>query len=177
MFQYFVKLWDQEGYIGCQCYGMYWALLPTFPTTWVDLIFSTSTIVEVVLPWDRPGRGAGARIPWWQCWGSRGDGPRAGRAFPCESRWSVWAAPPRAKSGSALQPPQPSSTSPTENNRSKYSMISNKIWLIQNHADWREGKTNLVLRNLDMFVWASGFQNPFANTYFNMFVDECYQKP
>ena len=31
---------------------------------------------------------------------------------------------------------------------------------------------NLVLRNLDMFVWTSGFQNLLAHTDFNMFVDE-----
>ena len=31
---------------------------------------------------------------------------------------------------------------------------------------------NLVLSILDMFVWMSGFYNPLAHTYFNMFVDE-----
>ena len=30
----------------------------------------------------------------------------------------------------------------------------------------------MVLRNLDMFVWASGFHNPLVHTDFNMFVDE-----
>ena len=33
-------------------------------------------------------------------------------------------------------------------------------------------KKNLVLSNLDMFVWTSGFHNPFDHTHFNMFVDE-----
>ena len=31
---------------------------------------------------------------------------------------------------------------------------------------------NLVLSNVDMFVWKSGFHNPLAHTDFNMFVDE-----
>ena len=31
----------------------------------------------------------------------------------------------------------------------------------------------LDLRNLDMFVWMSSFQNSFAHTHFNMFADEC----
>ena len=31
----------------------------------------------------------------------------------------------------------------------------------------------LNLRNLDMFVWTSSFQNPFAHIHFNMFADEC----
>ena len=30
-----------------------------------------------------------------------------------------------------------------------------------------------VVRNLDMFVWTSGFPNPLAHTHFNMIVDEC----
>ena len=38
-------------------------------------------------------------------------------------------------------------------------------------------KKILVLRNLDMFVWTSGFHNPLAHTHFNMFVDECLRKP
>ena len=38
-------------------------------------------------------------------------------------------------------------------------------------------KNNLVLRNLDVFVWMSGFHNPLANTHFNMFVDERSRKP
>ena len=29
-----------------------------------------------------------------------------------------------------------------------------------------------VIRNLDMFVWMSGFPNPLAHTHFNMFVDK-----
>ena len=33
-------------------------------------------------------------------------------------------------------------------------------------------KKNLVLWNLDMFVWMSGFQNLLAHTHFDMFVDE-----
>ena len=30
----------------------------------------------------------------------------------------------------------------------------------------------MVLRNLDMVVWTSGFHNPLIHTDFNMFVDE-----
>ena len=30
----------------------------------------------------------------------------------------------------------------------------------------------MVLRNLDMVVWMSGFHNPLVHTDFNMFVDE-----
>ena len=39
------------------------------------------------------------------------------------------------------------------------------------HAKQSEAK-NLVLRNLDMFVWMSSFHNPLIHTDFNMFVDE-----
>ena len=35
-----------------------------------------------------------------------------------------------------------------------------------------EAGLKIILRNLDMFVWTSGFQNPLAHTHFNMFVDE-----
>ena len=35
------------------------------------------------------------------------------------------------------------------------------------------GKKNVVLPNLDLFVWMSGFQNPLAHTHLNMFEDEC----
>ena len=35
----------------------------------------------------------------------------------------------------------------------------------------KERQNNLVLRNLDMFVWTSGFHNPLAHTHFNMYVD------
>ena len=31
----------------------------------------------------------------------------------------------------------------------------------------------IILRNLDIFVWTSGFQNSLAHAHFNMFVDEC----
>ena len=30
----------------------------------------------------------------------------------------------------------------------------------------------MMLRNLNMFGWTSGFHNPLAHTHFNMFVDE-----
>ena len=40
------------------------------------------------------------------------------------------------------------------------------------HAKQSEAKKKLVLRNLDMFVWTSGFHNPLVHTDFNMFVDE-----
>ena len=30
----------------------------------------------------------------------------------------------------------------------------------------------MVLRNVGMFVWTSGFHNPLAHTHFNMSVDE-----
>ena len=33
-------------------------------------------------------------------------------------------------------------------------------------------KKMLVLQNLGMFVWTSGFQNLLAHTHFDMFVDE-----
>ena len=36
----------------------------------------------------------------------------------------------------------------------------------------KAAQKNLVLRNVDMFVWTSGFHNPLAHTHFNMFVDE-----
>ena len=36
-----------------------------------------------------------------------------------------------------------------------------------------EARLKIILRNLDMFVWTSGFQNSLAHTHFNMFVDEC----
>ena len=35
----------------------------------------------------------------------------------------------------------------------------------------------LVLRNLDLFVWMSGFHNPLIHTDFNMFVDEWTRCP
>ena len=35
-----------------------------------------------------------------------------------------------------------------------------------------EARLKNLLRNLDMFVWTSGFQYPLAHTHFNMFVDE-----
>ena len=41
------------------------------------------------------------------------------------------------------------------------------------HAKQSEAKKKLVLRNLDMFVWTSGFHNPLVHTDFNMFLDEC----
>ena len=60
--------------------------------------------------------------------------------------------------------------------------ISCKVWNIQ----WFKIKfywetiipievelKKFILRNLDMFVWMSGFQNLLAHTDFNMFVDEC----
>ena len=34
-------------------------------------------------------------------------------------------------------------------------------------------KNNLSLKNLDMFFWTSGVQNPLAQTHFNVFMDEC----
>ena len=30
----------------------------------------------------------------------------------------------------------------------------------------------LILRNMDMFVWRSGFHSPLGYTHFNLFVDE-----
>ena len=51
-------------------------------------------------------------------------------------------------------------------------MISNEILLGNNCAEGSEAKQILVLGNLDMFVWTSGFHNPLAHTHFNMFVDE-----
>ena len=51
-------------------------------------------------------------------------------------------------------------------------MISNEILLGNNCAEGSKAKKNLVLSNLDMFVWTSGFHNPLAHTHFNMFVDE-----
>ena len=35
-----------------------------------------------------------------------------------------------------------------------------------------EAKKNLDQRNLNLFVWMSGFRNPLVHTDFNMFVDE-----
>ena len=35
-----------------------------------------------------------------------------------------------------------------------------------------EAGLKIILSNLGMFVWTSGFQNPLAHTHFNMFVDE-----
>ena len=35
-----------------------------------------------------------------------------------------------------------------------------------------EERPKIILRNSDMFVWMSVFQNPLAHTHFNMFVDE-----
>ena len=51
-------------------------------------------------------------------------------------------------------------------------MISNEILLGNNCAQGSKAKEFLVPRNLDMFVWMSGFHNPLAHTNFNMFVDE-----
>ena len=44
---------------------------------------------------------------------------------------------------------------------------------LNDYGKQSEAKKNLVLRNLDMFMWTSGFCNPLAHTHFNMFVDEC----
>ena len=51
-------------------------------------------------------------------------------------------------------------------------MILNEILSGNNSAEGSEAKQILVLSNLDMFVWTSGFHNPLAHTHFNMFVDE-----
>ena len=51
-------------------------------------------------------------------------------------------------------------------------MISNEVLLGNNCAEGREAKKKLVPRNLDMFVWASGFHNSLVQTHFNMFVGE-----
>ena len=48
-------------------------------------------------------------------------------------------------------------------------MIPIEILLAKNHA---ERFYNLVLRNLDIFLWTSGFQNLLARIQFNMFVDD-----
>ena len=38
---------------------------------------------------------------------------------------------------------------------------------------WREPRQkSLDQRNLNLFVWMSGFHNPLVHTDFNMFVDE-----
>ena len=51
-------------------------------------------------------------------------------------------------------------------------MVSKKISLRSNLAEQSKAKNDLVLRNVDMFVWTSGFHNPPTHTYFNMFVDK-----
>ena len=51
-------------------------------------------------------------------------------------------------------------------------MISNKIVLGNDHVEGSEAKKKSVLRNLDMFVWMSGFHNSLVHTHFNMSVDE-----
>ena len=54
----------------------------------------------------------------------------------------------------------------------KCPIISNKIEVGNDHSKQSEAKKNLILRNLDMFVWTSGFHNPLIHTDFNMFMDE-----
>ena len=46
-----------------------------------------------------------------------------------------------------------------------YTMIQNKILLGNNHAEWSKAK-KMVLRNLNMFLLMSGFQNPLSNIPF-----------
>ena len=53
-------------------------------------------------------------------------------------------------------------------------MISNEISLGNDYVEGSEAKKNLDhSRNLNLFVWTSGFHNPLVHTDFNMFVDEC----
>ena len=40
------------------------------------------------------------------------------------------------------------------------------------HHKQSHAKKNLILRNLDMFVWTIGFHYPLAHPDFNMFVDQ-----
>ena len=51
-------------------------------------------------------------------------------------------------------------------------MISNEISLGNDYVEGSEAKKNLDQRNLNRFVWTSGFHNPLIHTDFNMFVDE-----
>ena len=50
-------------------------------------------------------------------------------------------------------------------------MISNKIWLGNNHAKQSETLKNWSFR-IYMFVWTSALQKLLVHTDFNMFVDE-----
>ena len=51
-------------------------------------------------------------------------------------------------------------------------MILNKISLGNDNVERSEAKKNLDQRNLNLFVWMSGFHDPLVHTDFNMFVDE-----
>ena len=51
-------------------------------------------------------------------------------------------------------------------------MILNKISLGNDNVGRSETKKNLDQRNLNLFVWMSGFHNPLVHADFNMFVDE-----
>ena len=51
-------------------------------------------------------------------------------------------------------------------------MILNKISLGNDYVGRSETKKNLDQRNLNLFVWMSGFHNPLVHTDFNMFVDK-----
>ena len=53
----------------------------------------------------------------------------------------------------------------------KFSIIPNKLQ-VENDCAEQSGQKKLTLRNLDMFLWTSGFHNPLDHTHFNMFVDE-----
>ena len=52
-------------------------------------------------------------------------------------------------------------------------MILNEISLGNDYVEGSEAKKYLDQRNVNMFVQTNGFQNSFAHTDFNMFVDEC----
>ena len=54
-----------------------------------------------------------------------------------------------------------------------HQLISTVKFEIFNDVQIMPSEARLKNRNLDMFVWKSGFQNPLAHAHFNMFVDEC----